>query len=54
LIAWSAPIVLLNAALSSLPTVVIVMAPIACASWIAASPMPPEPPWLSTVSPGFR
>jgi hypothetical protein len=43
-----------NAALSSLPTVVMVMAPKACASWIAASPMPPEPPWINTVSPAFR
>ena len=43
-----------KAALSALPTVVITVAPNALASWIAVSPMPPDPPWTSTVSPADR
>ena len=35
------------------PTVTITLEPNAFASWIAMVPMPEEPPWISSVSPGF-
>jgi hypothetical protein len=34
--------------------VVITRTPSALASWIAAVPMPDEPPWTSKVSPAFK
>jgi len=34
--------------------VAITRAPNALASWIAAVPMPEEPPWISKVSPAFN
>ena len=35
------------------PTVTITFEPKALANWIAMVPMPDEPPWISSVSPGF-
>ena len=38
---------------SALPAVVKTREPKALASWMAVVPMPLEPPWTSSVSPGF-
>ena len=48
---WSAPSALAFSILSSLPTVVITVAPTALASWIAAVPMPLPPAWTRMVWP---
>ena len=51
--ARSAPSLRQASALSCEPTVTITFEPNALASWIAMVPMPDEPPWISSVSPGF-
>ena len=48
---WSAPSARAFSAFSSLPTVVMTVAPIAFAMRIAAVPMPEPPAWIRTVSP---
>jgi hypothetical protein len=40
--------------LSSLPAVTMTVAPAALASWMAVTPMPLVPPWISSVSPACR
>ncbi len=51
--AWSAPSFRQASHLSSLPAVTMTLAPSALAIWIAVTPMPLEPPWISSVSPGW-
>ena len=50
--AWSAPSFRQASHLSSLPAVAMTLAPSALAIWIAVTPMPLVPPWISRVSPG--
>ncbi len=50
----SAPSSAQRASFSGLPAVTATRAPTAFANWIAMVPIPLEPPWISTVSPGRK
>jgi NADPH2:quinone reductase len=49
--AWSAPSLTQASHLSSVPAVTITLAPSALAIWMAVTPIPLVPPWISKVSP---